>query len=304
MQFISVTGRRVWLNPIGGRQERKLLQAVKDEKKYTATNQLLRECFVKAEPEITDFDKLSVGEETDLLFCLRLMSLGPTYEFRATCPDGHSRDYQIDIRELRRFIQVCGDPSCSCHKLYAQYSKDEEFDKEWIRDGILTADWTAISPDHLEINPPNYKWTLPISQFPVSIQLPQVKHKGKLGGWTDQLDIGVLSKSLALMTVSLGQETIGSRIEAMYDDLLSIDRYWLRDRISDVEPGIDSEISVKCISCGIPFMSRAPLGSPFFMPKRAPFPSWFPVLFGSARETGITPGATSWTGLMKSETAS
>lgn len=169
---------------------------------------------------------------------------------------------------------------------------------------MLTADWTSIPPDHLELSPPDYQWTLPSSQYPVTIQLPQVRHKNKLGGWTDQLDVRVLSKSLAVMTVSLGQDTVGSRIEAKYDDLFSLDRYWLRDRISEVEPGIDSEISIKCSSCGIPFMSRAPLGSPFFIPKRAPFPGWFPLLLASAQETGTTPGTTSWIGLTKNETAS
>ena len=304
MEFISVTGRRVFLKPVVGEDEKRLLRAIKDDAmKYRATSQLLKDLVVEAEPEISSYDALAIGEEVDLLLCLRMLSLGPLFQFRATCPNGHARDYQVDVREVRRTIQVCDDPNCPCHQLHKRYCNQEERDKDWIEDGVLTADWTEIPVTHLLDNPPEYRWTLPVSQKEVIAKLAPVRDKAKVGRWADEADPGVLSKTLAVMTVSLDGETKRGFIEKGLDQLSSLDRMWFRDKISEVEPGIDTELEMTCQTCGAPFNARLPLSSPFFIPKQAPFPIWFPSVLRCALENGTSARQKSWVGHTRSETS-
>lgn len=309
VEFITVTGRRIWLKPVDGNRERQVLRTMKDTKAAAKVpSDVLRGCLLRADPAIENYDELLIGEETDMLLCLRLLTFGPIFKVKATCParpSGHMHDYQANLRTCRRDIQCCADPACPCHDLYARHCCIEpERELDWLQDEVLTADWSEIPRDHLLVAPPVYRWKLPMSGAEAIVGFQRVKDKQPLGVMAQKLDERIMDATLARSLFSLNGEVKPGLIAKWVEALDLIDKAWLREEIERVEPNVDQAISLTCETCGLNFSDTVPFGAQLFISSSAVFPTWFLALRRSVQEIGTSPSGNSWTGPSKSEGAS
>lgn len=300
-EHITVTGRRVTIKKMTGREEQMLLRAVQGgnssntksgrkkqrQQSSAVIRKLISTLVVEADPVI-DHGELLIGEEFDLLYLIRLTSLGPLYSFRAKCPDcGKVSEYVVDIRLMRRHLLECSDPACPCHELQSYNPEDV------VDDGCLSADFSRIPSGHADSSPPTLRFKLPISGLEAVCQLGTTGMKDTLGKWADESDSRIMTKSLAQMIVSLDGETQRRQIEEILDDLDSYDRFDLRDRLQDADPGVDNELEMTCPACETSFATDVEIGGNFFLPKRGILDPWFVSLLRYQREIGRS--LTSWT---------
>lgn len=297
IELISASGRRIYVNPMTGHEERMLLTASKatQDGSNTASDNVLqdltRKLVKRAEPEL-NFDTMLTGEEFDILYLIRLVSLGPLYEFRWTCPDcKKARDYHIDIRKMRRNVQR--DPS------FGDADPAYELRKYEIRDvceeGILTADFTDLPSDRAGTNP-DLTFILPVTKDKVVCKLPTVPSKSIMEKWMEQEDPRILSKQLAHMTISINGEYEKSRFSSNYDDRTTMERTWLRDRLADEMPGVDTKLDIKCANrdCQVEQQAEVKIAGNFFLPQRAILTTWSGSYLASVLATGDGTPIQSW----------
>lgn len=301
IEYQTVTGRMVTIKKMTGEEERQLLRASKGssgnsraskkkqrENSAASIRALIDSLVIESEPPI-DHSTMLLGEETDLLYLIRLTSLGNLYEFRCRCPDdecGKITEYTVDIRALRRDILECSDDHCACHDT-RKYDIDELIDQE-----VLTADFSDVDPHHYEENPVVLSYELPIDGCKVIGRLSKTHYKDNLGAWTDSEDDRIITKSLAQVVESIdGVSDRDGKIKRI-GALCSLDRIWLRDQLQKAEPGIDTELEMCCPKCGTEFPANVEIGSNFFLPKRVLLEPWFVKLLRYQREIGKS--LTSW----------
>lgn len=258
-EFVTVTGRRVTIKPMTGEEERILLESSKNPKANRNAN---KEIISRLVSPVLDWNNLLLGEETDLLYLIRLVSLTEKYEIRMTHGGCGYGDYPIDIREFSRFALECASPECPCHK-YCPVPNEE-----LLKGTDLATDLSDIPEGHYETNPPELKVTLPVSGDVVSFRHALCSDKEKLGKWVSDKDSGMISKSLALLTTSISslKET---DLEAKYKYYLKatqLDRIAVRDAMQDASCGVDTEIIFYCKKCLEGVEARIEMDAPFWMP--------------------------------------
>ena len=242
----------------------------------------IRSMVVESDPPL-DFDNMTIGEELHLLKLIRESSFGPLYAFNATYTvDGieYTNEFEVDTRSMELTIQTCGDPECPCHEVAKRDFSDltESYN--------MAPDYSEIPPDHLEVCPPVYNYTTPVSGAACELRIATVKDKYKLGSWTNSDDDQVLTKSIAVMCKSINGYTSFRDIVRELEKMSSFDRMCLRDEINRITPGVDTAVTITCPDTGYVFEEDVELDSNFFLPKRVISVPWFVSILRSIRETG------------------
>lgn len=296
LKFITVTGRRLLVEAMTGDHEAMLLRAAKASQDGSnragnaALHQLMRGLIKESTPELT-FDSEVSGEEFDILYLIRLASLGPLYEFSCACRYClKSFDYKIDIRKLRRRPQIDITDEHDPVRALLDYDLDDV-----CRPNILTADFSSI-PDVRAGSNPDLRFRLPVEDIEVICKLPMIRDNEKLEKWMEQEDPYMLSKQLAHMTLVLGGETDKAIIRRKYDKMESVDRFWLRDQLADAMPGVDTDIRITCQNkaCRKQFPTKVDIAGNFFLPKRALLTDWYGSYRRSVRAIGDGQAMESW----------
>lgn len=291
IEFVTVTGRRIKVAQMTGKEEAALLQSVnlvqkekKRSRRIKYSQQLLQDhitrLVVEATPEI-DFTELTIGEEVDILKCIREASFGPSYAFSTKCPHCATvSEFEVDLRNLRRDVQTCGDAACPCHGL-RDYDPQDAIEQE-----RLAADFSEIPATHLSDCPPNYRFVTPIEGVECVVSPVKVSSKDLLGRWHQEEDPAMIAKMLAEMCESVaGKLNRGEKIRAL-ESMLSCDRLAIRDYIAKIEPGVDTGVNVVCPECDAHFESEVEVDTNFFLPKRVILHPLFASTLRSIREIG------------------
>lgn len=268
MQFITVTGRRVEISPMTGEEEKLLLRAAKNPKQKTNVNKQLISKLVEPTPI---WEKLTVGEETDLLYLIRLYSVGKSMPLRLS-RSGRVQDFEVDIREFTRFALECGDPKCPCHN-YVPVKTTEEF----LASDQLAVDLSEIPEGHYEANPPDMSLVLPRSGDKVTHRISLCEDKAVLGAWMEDMDPAVISKALAHLTVRIECKdgtvlTSDTPQDARaqykyYMKAIQQDRLAVRDSINSFDCGLDTEVELFDPYSMNVFETRVDMDVPFWMPR-------------------------------------
>jgi len=204
----------------------------------------------------------------------------------------------VDFRHFRRDLVMCGDPECPCHDLYGRFcgEDNDDHDVSWIKDGVLTADWSAIPADHLLTAPLDYRWTLPVSGKEVVTDHHRVKDKANLLRWGSDREEDAINKGLTRAVVELQGEKNKGVILDWLKGCDSADRFWLKEQITRVAPDVDVEVDLTCKTCKARFQESVPLGLQLFIPSFVILPTWFLSVRASAQATGTSVIPTSWAG--------
>jgi hypothetical protein len=280
---ITLTGRRVTIAPMKLAHTRIILAGQKDRTAAAHINRKLIEQLVT--PRI-DVSKLDISEETDFLYLIRLKSLKKALPFKYTCQDPDCKKVQEKMVDIRRFVRTptqCSNPECKCHdfvggqiELIETLLRDDDSERG-------TVDFSEIPEDHLETHPPKLTFTLPESGAEVVCQLPKAKDKDQIGQWLKADDPEILAKSLSKMVIDINntiapirKETEKSKkstrvddaiIQALQDETL-YDMFWLRDRLQEIDGGVDSNIDITCTECNLTTTIPMSMGTSFFLPRQ------------------------------------
>ncbi len=274
---VTISGRRVSILPMKAEHKKIVLIGAKSQAdSYLVAKRLVN---ILVTPTI-QASELTLSEETDLLYLVRLMGLRNVCPFSFECPNPKCKkkaDYSVDIRRFHRKAIRCGDESCACHLDSVQnYDLDKLCEDSNPR---ATADFSDIPENHLVLSPPQMTFTLEESGKEFSCAHLLAKDKSSVGQWLKNDDPEIVVKSLAKMVVdvdnTLGPITPKSNLKdrektimAALNDLTVYDLFDLRDKIEQNDGGVDSDVEITCTSCEQSTTVSIPMGASFFLPKR------------------------------------
>lgn len=257
--YVTVTGRRVEVRSMTGPEEAMIIRESK--RRSTDFSRKLISACVK--PSL-DWETLTIGEETDLLLAIRLVSLGHKYQIRARSADGKIKNFMVDLRAMERYVLECSDPDCPCHDA-AMYQEDFIEDES----ALYPPEFDDIPEGHLERNPPSYSFDLPDGQ--IVLRLPVCKDKKRLHKWTESTDPQILTNALTLLTKEFPGEDQEHKIRGKYHKMTTGLRHDIRELVNSVDCGVDTSIRVfdsdslaevdVHVAFDLPFWSRKSQGS-------------------------------------------
>jgi len=261
--FVTVTGRRVDIAPMTGDHEKIVIAGMKSANDSFHVGRRLISQLVS--PTLI-WEHLTLGEEVDLLYLIRLTSLRNICTFSSKCPScGKSEDYQVDIRNFRRVLFKCSDDECACHlPELCDYSLDELVQDSNVKN---TVNWNSIPEDHLQKNPPKLEFLTEDGSNTVVTQFMLAKYQSEIGAWVQSESIDTVTKSLAKMVTSIDGVTDEKTILTMLGKMTTWDRYGIRDFIAAKDGGVDNGVKTTCKKCGHTSEATVPMTASFFLRK-------------------------------------
>ena len=207
--------------------EEMILTTARHIKKGIALDMIFSACL---ENNKIDTKELLSGDRSFILYNLRCMSYGAAYDYEVKCPS-------------------CG------HKIKDTYNLNE-MNVKYIEDGITEP----------------YAYKLPISGKNVSFRFMRGKDELKLVQnreyrlatfGADQTDNTILER-FSLVVDSYDNKPDKIEVERALKTMIAGDASALRDKMIEVEPGINTEARVACPACGDESVIDIPMGISFF----------------------------------------
>jgi aspartate carbamoyltransferase regulatory subunit len=303
MDAITVTGRRIRVKSMQTKHQKLILSGTKDmEKSFSISKDLIeacveavnpdalinKDCHIVQEPGLPpscklNYSKLSISEESDIMYLLRLQTLRNIVSFSFRCPNrrckGNSHkpvDYTADIRKFKRKLLKCGDMNCPCQTF--DYDPD---DLVKSNDPKEIVDFSSIPEDHMLTTPPIMTFTLEECGWTVKCKLMDAVDKPFIGKWLQADDDEVIVKSLVKAIVDINDVVANYKspsktldkvlseklIYEALQEITQFDLMTIRDFIDSKTGGVDSDVDFKCIYCNESYEHSIPMASSFFLPK-------------------------------------
>lgn len=264
--FVTVTGRRVSVERMVGKHERLVLLSQKSPTESVKIAPTLISLLVTPAVKISD---LTIGEETDLLYLVRLVGLRNLLPFTYKCPGCKQKHtYQVDIRGYRRRLFQCGDSACPCHD---EEIRNYDLDKlKASEDPRAAADFSRVPEDHMEKTPPQMTFTLEDSGKSVECKFPVSNEKINLVSPIQNHSPDIINTALLQCVKSIDGIMDREKVaQILMEDISQFDRYAIRDYVDKFQGGVDNSIDVDCKVCGYSIEIEPPMDSSFFLPKQS-----------------------------------
>jgi len=249
-----------------GVQEKIVLAGAKSPQQALMVARKLIEQLIDPVPSMVD---LTLGEEQDLLYLIRLASLRNLCYFSFQCPTKkckHKSEHMLDIRRFKRKTRKCADLNCPCQ---VEMTDDDVEELASSQDSRATWKHLDLIPeDHLKNFPPDMRITLEESGKVVECQPMLSRYKGEIGSLMMNEDKEILTQSLLKLVVSIDGVTKQEELVKILDGLSSWDRVTIRDFVTSKEFGVDTEVRVTCPACDEVFDVDIPMTANFFLPRR------------------------------------
>ena len=220
MEAVTLTGRRVSISKMTGREERMLLDVNKQSKiaQLELNRKLIDALVVGSDGKKLDYDNMLIGEEAHILYLIRIVSLGTNFEMEQSHGTCKVKGYTVDLRDATIWCLECEDRECPCHDFARVESADV------IARGDLVADLSAIPEDHYIKNPPRLETVLPDSQIEVKFRLATCADKKKMSALAEERNPAITSERLCIHTVSISGETDPRKMRGFWDRATQLDR--------------------------------------------------------------------------------
>lgn len=216
----------VTIRNITTREEKLLLGSSND-----ALDQILSACIV--EPKGLDINSLLGADKHFILYKLRIISYGPIYHVTAKCPScGRESEYKIDLDDLE----------------------------------------VNYLPDDFE--EPYSTIVLPRTKSKVALKIPReadlIKARDKARRYNKKFpeskgDINYIYNLMTNIATIDGKEVTSQRdLQKFIEDLPGYDSAFLKNEISKVKVGLDTELIEECPHCGEDVQFVVPITSEFF----------------------------------------
>jgi hypothetical protein len=265
MDAVTLTGRRVSISKMTGREERMLLDVNKQSKiaQLELNRKLIDALVVGSDGKRLDYENMLIGEEAHILYLIRIASLGTGFEMEQSHGSCKVKAYSVDLRDATIWCLECDDKECPCHEFYRVESD------EVIARGELVADLSSIPEDHYAKNPPRLETVLPDSQIEVKFRLATCSDKKRMNALAEDKNPAITSERLCIHTVSISGDTDPRKMRGFWDRATQLDRTHLLNELQKYGCGVDTEIQIRCEQCYENFKARFSMGStPFWVPER------------------------------------
>lgn len=221
--------KEVTIRNITTKEEKLLLGSSAD-----AFDDILKKCIVR--PTDINFSDMIAADKFFLMFKLRIISYGPTYHVKVKCPNcGKEQEVKLDLDDLETF--------------YLPETFEEPYDVfELPRSKVKLA---LKIPRLADIEAVNLQTKRYYKKFPTAE--PGMEYIYNLMANIAQVDDKEVQRKADLQKI--------------IEELPGYDSAYLKDRLSKLKVGLDTQLFHECASCGEDIDFTLPMTQEFFRPR-------------------------------------